>query len=233
MMFDIPLISFNESNTHVFSTYIPSKHHDLEGLWEILSNQEKNQAKQFVNDYLKNNYIISHGILRQILSIYSKVKPHAIQYSLNEFGKPFLNNDMRRLQFNMSHSRDYAVFIVTLDYLVGIDIEWKDETVNIEETAELILSPSEFFIFNKFNAKKKIQVFYDIWTKKEAIIKTIGLGFSYPIQTIDVLNDNSNEKIRHLFHKNVFYYPAFLNLKGYSGAIASTRKLDHVIQINI
>ena len=241
MMFNIPIIGFNESNTHVFSVYIPSMYHNLEILWQSLSDKEKNQAVQFINDYLKNNYIISHGLLRQILSIYSNLEPHILQYSINEFGKPFLNNGMCRIQFNMSHSRDYAVFIIALDYPVGIDIEWKDETVNIQETAEFILSPSELIVFNQLNPKNKIKTFYDVWTKKEAIIKAMGLGFSYPIQAIEVINANRNEKQSkikfevqtHPVHKNIFYYSALCNLKGYSGAVASTRKLDFIIQKDI
>jgi phosphopantetheinyl transferase len=42
---------------------------------------------------------------------------------------------------------------------------------------------------------EKIDFFYDSWTKKEAIIKAIGIGLSYPINNFDTLSLTSEDGI--------------------------------------
>ena len=133
----------------------------------------------------------------------------------------------------MSHSKDYAAYIIALDSLVGIDIEWKDKTINFQEIAELVFSPTEINIFNKLNPEEQFHVFYDIWTKKEAIIKAIGQGLSYPIKTIEIMNSIENNKGYYATNETIFYYSDLWGLDDYAGAIALTHKLDKLIQIDL
>jgi len=234
MKFDFIKNELTENNACVFTAYLPSMYHHLEYLWNILSYDEKNQAEKFINVTLKNRYIISHGLLRHLLSFCTIIKPQDIQYSTNQFGKPFLKNDKYRVQFNISHSKDYAVYIIALDYKIGIDIEWKDNTLNFQELIEFLLSPTEIIIFNKLDPETQFHMFYDIWTKKEAIIKAIGQGLSYPLKTIEIMSCvNKNNKFYHLANETIYYYSNLCNLDNYAGAISHTHKFDKLIRIDV
>ena len=207
---------------------------DLEKLWPPLSNQEKMQAEKFINKPLRDRYVMSHGLLRYLLSFYIGSEPHEIQYSVNPFGKPFLKESSSRVQFNMSHSKDYAAYIIALDCQVGIDIEWKDKSINFEEISDFVLSPGETNSFHKLTPEEKFQTFYDIWTKKEAIVKAVGEGLSYPIKTIEIMNSTNNVKGCYTTaNRNTFHCSELQNLDGYAGAIALEHKTDKLIQIDM
>ena len=115
MKLNFPKSELTENNALIFIAHLPSRTQNLEELWTFLSDQEKSQAKKFINANLKDRYIISHGLLRHLLTFYVMIEPQNIKYLVNQFGKPFLKNDNCRVQFNMSHSKDYAAYIIALD----------------------------------------------------------------------------------------------------------------------
>lgn len=153
--------------------------------FEILSKQEQEQSLRFVTKELREQYLISHGILRCILAWHLKEKPQQISYAFNAFGKPELPNQ-NSLKFNMSHSKDLAVYAVSFCQRVGIDVEWKNPTVRFEDFFADILTDSEknFLLDSCTNHKMKTEFFFDLWSKKEALIKAIGKGLSYNVKTI-------------------------------------------------
>ena len=141
MIFNFSKIKLTENNALIFTAYLPSMNQNLEKLWKPLSDQEKTQAEKFINKPLRDRYVMSHGLLKYLLSFYVGSKPHEIEYSVNQFGKPFLKEESYRVQFNMSHSKDYAAYIMALDCQVGIDIEWKNKTINFEEISDFVTTP--------------------------------------------------------------------------------------------
>lgn len=234
MKLNLPKRELTENTALIFTAHLPSLAQNLEELWTFLCDQEKSHADKFINSNLKDKYITSHGLLRYLLAFYIKIEePQNIQYSINQFGKPFLKDNNCRVQFNMSHSKDYAAYIIALDSLVGIDIEWKDKTVNFQEIVDFVLSPSEINIFNKLNSEEQFHAFYNIWTKKEAIIKAIGQGLSYPIKTIEIMNSIKNNDASYVANETTYYYSDLWSLENYAGAITVTHKLDKLIQIDL
>lgn len=232
-MLKFPKIKLTKQNTLIFTAYFPSMSQLQEDLWQSLSDQEKTQAEGFINNTLMDRYVLSHGLLRALLSFYVEKNPQDIQYLVNQFGKPFLEDNVCQLQFNMSHSKDYAVYIIALEHQVGIDIEWKGKDINIQEISELVLSPTETINFNQLHSEEKFHTFYDIWTKKEAIIKAIGQGLSYPIKTIEIMNSMNNDNAYYVANGNTFYCSNLRNLDNYAGTAALTHQLSQLIQVDL
>lgn len=181
MIFNFPLIELDKNNALIFTVNLPSLHKHLPSLWESLSVQEKTQAKKFINATLSERYIISHGLLRYLLAFYTKSNPQTIGYRNNQYGKPFPKNNSSKMQFNMSHSKDYAVYVLALDCQVGIDIEWRNNNIDVQRLSSLVLIENETTIFRKLKSSEKLNDFYKVWTKKEAILKAFGQGLSYPM----------------------------------------------------
>src|SRR4051812_14728790 len=88
----IDKLSFNNNPDKIFIyiANLSNGNHNILKFCECLSHQEKSTANQYVTNNLSNNYIISRGILRYILSYYIKQEPHDISFSYNQYGKPFL-----------------------------------------------------------------------------------------------------------------------------------------------
>ena len=80
---------------------------------------------------------------------------------------------------------------------------------------------------------EQFHAFYDIWTKKEAIIKAIGQGLSYPIKTIEIMNSIENNKGYYATNETIFYYSDLWGLGDYTGAVTLTHKLGKLIQIDL
>ena len=233
MIFNFPPIELNKNNALIFTAYLPSLHEHLPSLWESLSIQEKTQAKKFINSYLSERYIISHGLLRYLLAFYTKNNPQTIEYKNNQFGKPFLKNKDSLIQFNMSHSKDYAAYILVLDCQVGIDIEWKNKDIDAQELSPLALTEEETIIFSKLNSTKKLNAFYEIWTKKEAILKALGQGLSYPMNLIEIMNVTTDNEVHYIANNTKFYCSELTSLNDYAGAVAIACETRELFQTNL
>jgi 4'-phosphopantetheinyl transferase len=97
----------------------------------------------------------------------------------NEFGKPIAENGVC---FNLSHSGDWVLLAVhSAD--VGCDIE-KLRYTRYERMGKIVFTERELaqihLAFDKMNA------FYQIWTKKEALLKCMGKGFHRAAKSVDV-----------------------------------------------
>jgi 4'-phosphopantetheinyl transferase len=153
----------------------------------ILSAPEKKRANRFVFPEHKKRFIIMHGILRELLANYLHTKPENLSFTSNKFGKPKIDN----INFNISHSRDLALFVFAKNYDVGVDIEFiNKESMNLD-IAERFFSTHEAQALLKLPVAKRPQAFFNCWTRKEAFIKAIGEGLAFPLNKFDV-DINSN-----------------------------------------
>lgn len=93
-------------------------------------------------------------------------------------GKPF--SPHTNLQFNLSHSGDYAL-LAAADCAVGADIE-KHDAAHLS-IAERIYRPEEL----AWMRQKPESRFFALWTMKESVIKALGCGLSMPPDGFSVL----------------------------------------------
>lgn len=149
--------------------------------WPILSNPEKIRANRFVFPEHQDRFIIVHGILRNLLADYLHAKPEDLSFKTNKFGKPKINN----INFNISHSRDLALFAISNNYDVGVDIEFINKDIDLD-IAERFFSAHEAQALLKLPITQQPKAFFNCWTRKEAFIKAIGTGLSFPLHKFDV-----------------------------------------------
>ena len=91
-IFDQLVFNTSVNKVFIFIVNLTSCINNVSTYWEYLSIQEKTKANNYHTEYLSNKYIISHGILRYILSFYTKQHPQKIEFNYSEYGKPFLKN---------------------------------------------------------------------------------------------------------------------------------------------
>ena len=229
----IDSLNINKQSNKVFIYILDMNKYSykLTQLWNSLSFEEKEKAESYNSKLLTERYIISHGILRYILSYYTNHLPTNIEFIFNKYGKPYLKNS--KVKFNMSHSHNLVCYIVTFDNEVGIDIELYDNNLNVNELSKLVFTPQEAILFDDLNSQEKHITFFNIWTKKEALIKAIGKGFYYPIDTIKILNIIPDSKVTLMDNniKQEFYIHVFDRIPNYFGAIANKIKINEIVYI--
>lgn len=132
----------------------------------------------------------------------------------NENQKPFLENGPF---FNISHSGKMVVVGFSSTLEVGLDIE------EIKDIDTIALSTS----FHKdellFLEKKDFDLdnFYKIWTRKEALLKALGIGLLEGINQISVLEDE-------IVYKNKWYMHEIQLVKNYKCCICTSKQVNKI-----
>jgi 4'-phosphopantetheinyl transferase len=114
----------------------------------------------------------SQPFLRQVLSYYISVNDFIMERG--EFGKPYLR-DFPQWHFNVSHSGDKLLIAVS-NSPVGIDIERIKSRKSFAGLVKKCFALSEQNYWFDLPENEKLTVFYDFWTRKEAVVKGIGRG---------------------------------------------------------
>lgn len=116
--------------------------------------------------------------------------------SINSYGKPMAENGVF---FNISHSGRYVIFAIA-NSPVGCDIE-KVRVVS-QKLGKIVFCDNELESIRI--SQDKITTFFDLWTKKESLLKCIGEGFHKNSKSVDVsknfATDNSIDYHFKLWH---------------------------------
>lgn len=232
-------INFSKDIINIFTINLRTLENYLPKLLTYLSDKEKIQAKTFLLKKLKDHYIASHGLLRILLGKYLSCSPSQVEYTYNEFQKPLCKNN-QNLYFNMSHSHEYACYAFCLNYPIGIDIEYLNPKIEVNNLLPVSTTQAESFIFNTLKENDKFYLFYKMWTTKEAFLKALGLGLSYSLSSIET-TILPKEKFKVIqchgineteMGKKWTFFP--LNfLPGYLGVIAVKKKASYINMINL
>jgi 4'-phosphopantetheinyl transferase len=163
--------------------YSPQQIAKLSG---YLNEQERQRAAKFINPLHGDRWTVARGYLRSILSDYLDTSPARINFNYGAQGKPALEGNP--IRFNLSHSRDRAVYAISAQYSVGIDIEYI-HNLAAGDLVDRFFSPAERMIFHSLPASLQQAAFFHAWTQKEAYLKAEGTGLSTPLDRIEVSID--------------------------------------------
>lgn len=171
--------SLKEGEVHVWRVFLDWPLEEIEKRLAGLSSKEKAHAQRLVNRLRRCYYIASHAALRSILTLYlSDNQPALLQFRYNDHGKPYLINEPS-LYFNLSDSHRVALYAITMNVEVGIDIESMRSNIHAKNIAERFFSSNEIAALRTFPKGQHLTGFYRMWTMKEAYIKVIGQGLSF------------------------------------------------------
>ena len=134
----------------------------------------------------KKQHSHAHSLLRECL------KTHGICYDentavvKNEYGKPSLA-ERPDICYNLSHSEGICTCIVT-DRECGIDCEKvREYRPNV---VRRVFSESETADLERIPENERSLYFFRLWTLKEAFVKAVGKGISYPMKEVVFGFDN-------------------------------------------
>ena len=163
----------NQSIIHIWHTRFDdhTKKDKLFKSW--LAPEEKIRAEKLAIPY-RQNFIISRGVLRDLLAYYSQQPPQKLKLSYSVSGKPLLINSEQSLEFNLSHSKNILVCAFTIDTPVGVDIEYINSRMHLDKIAYRFLVTDEYDRLQSLHGIKKIKVFFNAWVRNEALIKAMG-----------------------------------------------------------
>ncbi len=176
--------SLSAGELHVWSANLDLDLGRLNVLKELLSDDEQARAGRFRFWRDQRRFIAGRGILRQLISRYFHIHPRSIEFHYSEFGKPFvLDGD---LGFNLAHSQDSILYGFCLSKDIGVDLEYLRPIEDVTSIASRYFSPAETRAILGVPVEQQNELFLSYWTLKEAYIKAIGQGLSYPLDAFEV-----------------------------------------------
>ncbi len=182
------MLMLSERDIHVWSTNLDREREQIAEFRQFLTPQERDRAAKFINPIHGERWIVARGYLRQILSQYLDLTPAQIGFSYSPHGKPAIANS--QIQFNLSHSRDRAVYGISAQDPVGIDIEYI-HPLAAADLVDRFFAPTEQIIFHSLLPDTQQAAFFHAWVQKEAYLKACGTGLSTPLDKIEVSIDPS------------------------------------------
>lgn len=157
----------------------------------LLSVDESHRASRFSFSIHQQRFAAARNILRCILARYLNQPPQSIAFQYNAYGKPGLTASRLAalpspIYFNLSHSHQWAVYAIGLEEKIGVDVEYTHKELAALEIAQRFFSTNENQQLAQLPANQQLAAFFKLWTCKEAFIKAVGAGLSFPLQEFDV-----------------------------------------------
>ena len=191
---------------------------------------ERQRAERYHFDQDRKRFVIRRAVLRHLLGAYLDSSPAAVCLLNTIHGKPFLEHQEtpEGLQFSCSHSADLALIAITRGQKVGIDLEFHRPFPQAGELAGAFFSPLEIAELAKAPDALKETIFFDCWTQKEAFVKAIGLGLSFPLNRFSIpLSPDQTATRRLVNHDSQNLEPMFIQSLDVSPHCSAALAFEH------
>jgi 4'-phosphopantetheinyl transferase len=136
----------------------------------------------------REQHSFAHSLLRDMLKGFYNIDYSENMTNKTEYGKPYLA-DYPEIFFNLSHSEGITACI-TEERECGIDCEKvREYRPNVMKRA---FSEKEREMIENAPENERDLLFFTLWTLKEAYIKAIGKGLSFPLNEAEFLIEDGN-----------------------------------------
>lgn len=200
---DVPSLAAGE--VHVWCAAINVDEQAAADLLVTLSKDEEQRAAHYLLDRSRRRFIACRAAQRMILARYltsdvgwasarhenlGGLKPtlrdlaRELVFDYSPLGKPTLaagSDPSGRLKFNVSNSGDMAIIAVALDRELGADVERIRDNLDHHGLAQRYFASEERDKLRRLPEGERLAGFFDCWTRKEAFLKAIGKGLTYPL----------------------------------------------------
>ncbi len=141
----------------------------------LMSPEEKERYHRFSHIPSREMYLAARWFSRTLLGELVRRPPDTLEFIKGEGGKPYLVHD-RDLFFNVSHSAGTIAFISSERGETGVDVEEARDR-DCLNLARHFFSPREIKALERENSPEGVvDLFFRIWTQKEAYLKGTGKG---------------------------------------------------------
>ncbi len=157
---------------------------------QVLDREETERYQRLKLLETKMEFVVGRFLIKTFLSSLFGIKPQQIQFRQNEYGKLYLTPEFQTetddIYFNISHSHGVVAIAVTTGFEIGVDIEKVGQP--IFDIVERFFSPTEQSYISNCHRDYQNTTAYQLWTLKEAFIKSQGKGLSVPLNSFDIFH---------------------------------------------
>jgi 4'-phosphopantetheinyl transferase len=159
----------------------------VERLGKRLSSDELERAARFHFAVDRKRWQVCRGLLRSLLGRYVEARPEELVFRYGPRGKPYLVPvSAARIEFSVAHSANRALFAFCRDTEIGVDLEHDRPLADLAGMMQACLSAQEQVEMQELPEQQRSSAFFQVWVRKEALIKATGKGMMVPLREFDV-----------------------------------------------
>ncbi len=142
-------------------------------------------------DAPRHRFTLCRAALRSVLCHQLGCSNEHLAFGTSEHGKPYAIVRGRRaaVSFNVSHSGVHGLIALAPGGRVGIDVEERVPHRNLDELIEAVFGPNEKHELAAANNHDRLDLFFRLWTMKEALSKAHGMGLSLDVSRFEIPPD--------------------------------------------
>ena len=97
-----------------------------------------------------------------------------------------MNGQPASIRFNVSHSRGHGLIALADSGRLGVDVEPRSVRRSLDVLIGETLTVAEQARLACVGEQRRRQLFFRLWTMKEALIKALGTGFSLHVSEFEI-----------------------------------------------
>jgi 4'-phosphopantetheinyl transferase len=190
------LPQLTEREIHVWAIPLTGTEFQFAALHATLAAHERTQAARFHFDRHRRRFVFGRGRMRHLLGAYLKRDPRDLTFQYDGLGKPSLPRGCSEAEccFNFSNSGDLALLAVGCNVPLGVDLERVRQLSDMPALARRFFSFEESdAILSIADAAERLNAFFRCWTRKEAYLKAVGKGLTFPLDQVVVNIDADSD----------------------------------------
>ena len=174
-----------------------------------LDEKEQDRLRRFRYDRPRREFALCRAALRSVLCCRLGCESEKLEFNASEHGKPFALVDgvAAPVSFNVSHSGKHGLIALAPQGRLGVDVEERVTRIDLDGVSEIVFGPGERADFALVRGREKFDLFFTLWTLKEALIKALGTGFSLDPSRFEIPSP-----MRHGARKDIFRFPHMPNV---------------------
>lgn len=156
-------------------------------LLAVLSDEERHRGSRLVHEADRRAYLAAHHLLRITLAPFLGLAPDALVLTRGHGGRPELAGPLgAEVSFNLSHTRGLVACAISVDGVVGVDVEVVRDLPDVDALARSALTPVELRELEGVPPVERSRAFLRRWTVKEAYAKATGHGLGLPLTVVSL-----------------------------------------------
>ena len=141
---------------------------------------EQNRWRRYLHQRPQHEFALCRAALRAVLCPRLDCRNDELAFELSPHGKPsaLVGGVRAPVSFNVSHSGHHGLIALAERGRIGVDIEERVPRHDPDGPIRTAFSRAEREELAAASGARKVDLFFLLWTMKEALIKALGVGLS-------------------------------------------------------
>ena len=195
----------------------------------LISELDNSEIKILPNPQGKNFELslIGKVLAKIIISNEALIPIKNVLIGRTKLGKPVIKKPNNlNLDISISHSGNYLVVGVCDGGKLGVDIELF-KNIDFGILKNCLSVSEEIYINSGKGMTQKLGNFYEIWTRKEAYSKTLGIGLQRPLPITQFYSNHTKPRTK-IRHDNQQYYLSTLKEDKFVLSVCTTSSTSYI-----